>query len=203
MHDLDRLASIFLENQQKTLKFQRKDLLKFFFQIRSDFSKHNQVFQTKIKNLGLNKRDLLVILRSFEYVNQFKWILYTIMSCNYNQAYREMRFLMEAWIKSLYLDHKYPLKTLSDKLEQGEVGIYGTKLIDKTFPCMEFKSNIKRINEMLSQYIHGNKAEMERYIIEQHPVVGTIPRYREREYKKCIDQLKQIHDIIMQIFSSL
>ncbi|MFW9996494.1 MAG: hypothetical protein ACFFD4_30905 [Candidatus Odinarchaeota archaeon] len=162
-----------------------------------------------LKNLhgiGLDESDSLLFTRTIEYFGQVNGIFLSIISGLYHQAMREMRFLIESWVLAYYIDKKYPLDTLKEKIEVDDdsTNLYGNRLLARVFgpEKSDNKTKFQKIVNELNKVVHPSKKELKRYI---KSVDGTFtgPQffYQKEMVDRCLVLLREVHDLLMLLLN--
>ena len=115
-HDPSQFLNVFKKQQEITFSFHQRVVYLVYSQLIKDGSRYTEFFHKKLSNLGFNSSNLLLFLRFWEYASQSIHLLFLICSGLYHNAHREMRFFLESWSQGYFIDHLYPERDLSGKL---------------------------------------------------------------------------------------
>ncbi|MFX0174275.1 MAG: hypothetical protein ACFE9L_20535 [Candidatus Hodarchaeota archaeon] len=191
----------FKEVQEKTIEAHQQEIVSLIRVFNEDYYRYLGVYKRKLGEFGLDRLESLLQACLWEYYLESRWILYSIVSGCYHQAYREMRFLMESWAQAYHIDQIYIKKTFEEKVKCDELRLYGKRLIYKAFYESNFASELYNLYNELSKFVHGSKEELEKYSGIEHPLNIVGPFYDRVEFVRCLNHLKQLHEYLMKMLS--
>lgn len=137
----------------------------------------------------------LLYQRYLDISRLFVWAIFCVYSGAYRSAIRELRFIMESFILSYYLDKEYPNLTVWEKMgadipetdweKFGVDKLYGRKLIIEKARLNE---EIYHLFKRLSKYVHSSIEELSDLLewMENEGMVRTSFDYDENLFEKCV-----------------
>jgi hypothetical protein len=149
--------------------------------------------------LGFDKSNGLTFFRFFELPEQLFRLHFSVLSGNYHQSIRELRYILESALQAYYIDREHPEATMGCKLEIiKEIDkLIGARLIDRT--DLEHKKELKELYSDLSKYVHSSYEEL-RQAIENYRF--TLAFNKELFYK-CMEFTNRVMDIFFFMMLSL
>ncbi len=150
-----------------------------------------------------DKYNSLSFFRFIELTKQLFWLHFSVLSGNYHQSIRELRYILESALQAYYIDREHPEATMRCKLEIiKEIDkLTGGRLIDRT--DLEHKNELKMLYFDLSKYVHSSYEEL-RPAIEKGEVDYRVTLAFNKElFYKCMDFTNREMDIFFFMMLSL
>lgn len=156
--------------------------------------------------LKLEEREILGnssdVLRSLVLKRLMEWHRTSLWSCMaaYHGAYesvaRELRFVLEDSVQSLYADQQRPMDTIDEKMKWlGKNRLRGSKLIDDTNLPSVLNTKLKYIYNELCDYVHPS-VELIRRDIENKRIYFE---YQEDWFDKMFEFQTKSFDLILAL----
>jgi hypothetical protein len=183
-----------LENSITVMKTHILELIKMF---EFDYSKYVRLHEVKLGNLGLSPSDSLLHVRLWEYLNISRFLVYGISSGHYHQTYREMRFLIDSWAQAYYIDRLYVERSLKEKINNKELGLYGRHLIQRAFSNPKYAQELSTFYNALSKYTHGSKEELAKFDKYRYAALGAKIFFDAGVFEECNRNLIGLHGMLM------
>lgn len=107
--------------------------------------------------LDYAEANILLAFRYIELQKHLQILNFNILSGSYHQSIRELRFILETFIQTYYIDKNHPNSSINCKLEiLKEIDLLiGSRLIDKT-DLGKYKNDIKKLYSDLSKHVHSS-----------------------------------------------
>lgn len=174
----------------------------------------NTLFQQKLRNIGINTRESLLLHRYWEYDDQMAFnIIFLISSGRYHLATREMRFVLESFVHAFCVDKTYESYSLENKIEilenKGKRFWNKKDLFTKTF---QNYINIENLGiEMyefykeLSGKVHASYEELSdlRRTIKKYGKGSNISAikyfYNEEKLVESLNIFSRLHNYLIKI----
>lgn len=150
-----------------------------------------------------DKYNSLLFFRFVELTKQLFWLHFSVLSGNYHQSIRELRYILESALQAYYIDREHPGTTMGCKLEIiKEIDkLIGGRLIDRT--NLEHKKEFKVLYSDLSKYVHSSYEEL-RPTIEKGEVDYRVTLAFNKElFYKCMELTNRVMDIFLFVMLSL
>ena len=150
-----------------------------------------------------DKYNSLLLLRFVELTKQLFWLHFSVLSGNYHQSIRELRYILESALQAYYIDREHPEATMGCKLEIiKEIDkLIGGRLIDRT--DLEHKKELKALYSGLSKYVHSSYEEL-RPTIEKGEVDYRVTfAFNKNLFYKCMELTNRVMDIFFFVMLSL
>ncbi|MFX1513393.1 MAG: hypothetical protein ACFFCQ_12470 [Promethearchaeota archaeon] len=190
-------------------------LERIYTDIHDDLASNVDYYFGSLENLGLKCEESLLYHRFIEYwTYEVGYLFFMLINGFYAQIYRDLRFLLESCIQAYLIDHRYPLDSLKEKLDKGEMKLWGKQLFEKAFGYTKiqctgttyFQKTI-RLNEKLSKRVHSSpEFQKEKYygenIMEKILRSFFTPEYPEEEFSDYLDLICEVHRHLMKLFDS-
>lgn len=178
----------------------------------------NAVFQQKLRHMGINTHNSLLLHRYWEYDMQLAFnIIFLISSGRYHLATREMRFVLELFVHAFCIDKIYESFSLTKKIEELQIieeeqdprFWYKDRLFKKT---LKKYTNAKTLGKEMHKFyrelcrkVHPSYEELShlRRAIEEHgeefSMGGLYNFYNKENLVDSLDNFSRLHDYLIKI----
>lgn len=127
------------------------------------------------------------------------WFWFECTSGVYDNAFRDLRYILESFLQAYYVDEGHQDATMECKLEiLKEVDrVTGRKLIDRLHVDGKYKDQIKALYSELCKYIHPSYEEWKR-LIREGKVDSKITFHYDKElFEESIRYTDRVIDVIV------
>lgn len=168
-------------------------------------------YEKYLKDQGLDPNASLLHFRFLEYPHQTYWLFNSVSSGAVHAAIREMRFILESWVRGYYIDRKYSNLNLKEKIDKQKglkFNSYKRKGVLIEEGCVErllptLREKVKILWKKLNSFTHPDPSELDR--LKLNSLKGAIFEFTKTDLKICLDHLKKLLDIFSELsgFDSL
>ena len=145
----------------------------------------------------------LLFFRFVELMKHLFGLHFSVLSGNYHQSIRELRYILESALQAYYIDREHPEATMRCKLEIiKEIDkLIGGRLIDRT--DLEHKKELKVLYSDLSKYVHSSYEELRPTIEKGEGDYRVTLAFNKELFYKCMVITNRVMDIFYFMMLSL
>ncbi|HUV02560.1 MAG TPA: hypothetical protein VMW67_03825 [Desulfobacteria bacterium] len=145
----------------------------------------------------------LLFFRFVELTKQLFWLHFSVLSGNYHQSIRELRYILESALQAYYIDGEHLEATMGCKLEiiRALDKLIGGRLIDRT--DLEHKKELKVLYSDLSKYVHSSYEELRPTIEKGEIDYRFTLAFNKELFYKCMEFTNRVMDIFFFMILSL
>ena len=196
----DFLVEMFQEARKETEESTKKEEYATWIE---HYNNWIDLFNPFMNSLSeFDKCNSLLFLRFIELQKHLSLLNFNVLSGQYHQSIREIRYVLESAIQACYIDIEHPEATIEWKSREADK-LYGSKLISNLDFKNDKKKMLKDLYHDLSQYIHSSYEEL-RPTIEKGEVSNRVTFAFNRDlFYKCIDFTNRTMDAFFFMILSL